>query len=98
MTYPIGRNLRDIKAPLESHARQDAEFVAGILTVDVEGGIGLGKSGFLRFRQSFGKLYAAVLHLGEDVVGGAIQNSVHRSEAVPGGGLVNHAQDRNSTS
>ena len=40
---------------------------------------------------------AAVLHLGEDVVGGAVEDAVQRAQAVSGGGFLDDAQDGNAS-
>src|SRR5664279_2812637 len=90
-------NALDGEASAKSHAGEDAELVAGVLTVDVEGGIGFGVSGLLGLAQGFVEVDAAVLHLREDVVGGAVEDAVEGAQAVSGGGFLDDAQDGNAS-
>ena len=92
----VSGNAGHVEASAESHAGEDAELVARVLTVDVEGGIGFGVSGLLRLGERLVEVDAAGFHLGEDVVGGAVEDAVQGAQAVSGGGFLDDAQDRNA--
>src|SRR5262249_10251056 len=96
MADTVSGNSRDIQATFKNHARENTEFIASVLTVDVKRRIGFGEPRSLCLRQSFREFNAAALHLSEDVVGGAVQDAVHRAQTVACGGLVNHPQNGNA--
>src|SRR5215469_1126655 len=59
-------------------------------------GSAFGESRRLCLRQSFREFNAAVFHLREDIVRGAVQDAMHRAQTVACGGLVNHPQNGNA--
>src|SRR5215469_18856530 len=98
MPNPMRGYLRDGQSPLKCHASKNAELVAGVLTINVKGRVGFGVTRLLRFAEGLVELNAARFHLGEDVVGRTIQNSVHRSQAIAGRGFMDHTKDGDATS
>ena len=75
-------NIRGQDLLAEGERRQDGELRAGVDSVDVGAGIGLGVPEALRFGDQFGERHAALLHLGEDVVAGAVEDSVKCGDAI----------------
>src|SRR4051812_25613389 len=72
--FDIHSALRDLGA--EGETGEDRKLLRGVVTVDVEGRVGLGVTETLRVLQAFGERQALLLHPGEDVVAGAVENSV----------------------
>ena len=77
---------------------QDRQLLRGIAAVDVHGRIGLGKAQLLRLRQGVGVALAAILHLREDEVARAVEDSVNRLDLVGHQRLVDGRDDRNPAS
>ena len=73
---------RDARA--EGEARQQGELVRGVEAADVEGRIGLGVALGLRLRQHVGERAVLALHLGQDVVAGAVEDAVDAAHLVGG--------------
>ena len=61
--------------PAERQRRQDRQLVRRVDAVDVEARVGLGVAQLLRVGQHFGEFPAALAHLGQDVVAGAVQDA-----------------------
>ena len=61
--------------PAEGDCRQDRQLVRGIDAVDVERRIGLGVTQLLRIGEHLGELAAALAHLRQDVVAGAVEDA-----------------------
>src|SRR3954463_12782870 len=70
----IDRALRDLGA--EGEAGQDRKFLRGVVTVDVKRWIGLGITQTLRIFQAFGERQALLLHPGQDIIAGAVEDAV----------------------
>ncbi len=89
----IDRALVDLGA--EGEARQDRELLRGIMALDVEGRIGLRVAEPLRLLEAFRKGQLLLLHAGEDVVAGAVENSIDACQRIPGKPLAQGLHDRN---
>ncbi len=66
----------------EGEARQDGGLGGGVGAGDVSGRIGLGVSQALGLSQGLAVGGGLSRHLGEDVVGGAVDDSHHRGDAL----------------
>ena len=64
--------------PAEGEGGEDRELVGGIDAVDVEGRVGLRVAEPLRLGEHVGELAAALLHHGQDVVAGAVEDAGDR--------------------
>ena len=64
----------------KAEAGQDREFLRGIVTFDVEGRVGLRIAEPLRLTQAFVEGEPILLHAGEDVVAGAVEDAVNAGE------------------
>ena len=78
--FDIDRALGNLGA--EREAGQDRKLLRGVVAIDVERRIGLGIAEPLRVLQAFGKRQAFLLHPGQDVIAGAVEDAV---DAVDGG-------------
>ncbi len=78
----------------EGKAREDGHLGGGVAAGDVVGGVGLGITLKLSLSQSLGVVGAAG-HLGEDEVGGAVDDPVNALDMGAGKRLGEHAHDRN---
>jgi hypothetical protein len=76
--------------------RQDRKLVRGIDALDVEGGIGLGIALGLRLAQHIGKVGAGVLHGGEDVIAGAVEDAVDPLDPVGRRAFAQALDDRDA--
>ena len=72
--FDIDRALRHLGA--EGEAGQDRQLLRGVVAVDVERRIGFGIAEALRVLQAFGERQAFLLHPGQDVIAGAVENAV----------------------
>src|SRR5215467_2948080 len=90
--FDIHGALIDLGA--ESQARQDRELLRGIVTLDVEGGIGLGVTELLRLLQAVRERQLLLLHARQDVVAGAVEDSVDARERIAGQTLAQRFHDR----
>ena len=61
--------------PAERQRRQDRQLVRRVDAVDVERRIGLGVAQLLRIGEHLGEFAAALAHLGQDVVAGAVEDA-----------------------
>src|SRR6476620_3560793 len=91
--FDIDRALRHLGA--EREARQDRQLLRGIVAIDVKGWIGFGIAEPLRFLQAFGKRQALLLHPGQDVIAGAVENAVNAVDAGSREALAKRLDDRN---
>ncbi|KFB71722.1 MAG: hypothetical protein AW09_003140 [Candidatus Accumulibacter phosphatis] len=82
----------------ESNRRHDAELVRGVHALDVEGRIGLGVAEALRFLEHRGKGQTLVAHLGENEVGGAVDDAGDPLDAVGGETFAQCLDDRDAAS
>ncbi len=80
----------------EGESREDRHLGGGVAAADVFAGVGLGKSLALSLGQGLGVARAAG-HLGEDEVGGAVDDPVDALHVGSGQGLGEHAYDRDDT-
>src|SRR5579862_7675714 len=78
--FDINRLLIDFGA--EGQARQDRELLRGVVALDIEARIGLGVTKALRLLEAFGKRQAVLLHAGEDIIAGAVEDSVDALEGI----------------
>src|SRR6476469_7069003 len=91
--FDIDRALRHLGA--EREARQDRQLLRGIVAIDVKGWIGFGIAEPLRVLQAFGKRQALLLHPGQDVIAGAVEDAVDAVDAGSGQPLEERLDDRN---
>ena len=84
-------------ARAERDRRDDRGLGRGVEALDVGGGVGLGEPERLRLRQRVGERRAGVGHVGEDVVGGAVDDAHHPADAVAGERLAQRADERDAT-
>src|SRR5260370_5682091 len=82
---------------VKGKACEDAELVEGINTIDVRRGIGRGVAGLMRLAERFIKAEAVALHLGEDVIRGAVKDAVDSVQAVSGHAVGDGADDRHAS-
>ena len=73
-----------IDAGAEREARHDGELLRGVEALDVEGRIGLRIAEALRVLEALGEGQLLLLHAGEDVVAGAVEDAVDARERVAG--------------
>ncbi len=78
----------------ERQRGQDGDLVRGVEAADVHGRVGLGVAKPLGFRQHVGERPAGRLHLGQDVVAGAVEDAGHRLDLVADHGLAQHLHRR----
>src|SRR5262249_30104287 len=79
----------------ESQTRQDRELLRRIMALDVERGIGLGVTQLLRLLQAVRERELLLFHARQDVVAGAVENSVDACERIAGQALAQRFHDRN---
>src|SRR4030081_1760484 len=72
--FDIYRALRHLGA--EGEAGENSQFLRGVVTVDVEGRVGLRVTEALGVLQTFGERQAFLFHPGQDVVAGAVEDAV----------------------
>ena len=85
-------------AGAEGEAGQQRKLVGGIEAADVEGRIGLGVALGLRFLEHVGEGAVLVLHLGQDVVAGAVEDAVDAADLVARQRLAQRLDDRDAAS
>ena len=66
----------------------------GVVALDVEARIGLGVAEALGGRETFGEGEVLLLHPGQDVVAGAVQDAVDAGDRVAGERLAEGLDDR----
>ena len=80
----------------EGNRRQQRQLVGGVVAVDVEGRVGLGVAQPLGCGEALGERQALVLHAGQDVVAGAVEDAVDAADRVAGEGLAQRLDDRDA--
>ena len=70
--------------------------MGGIEAANVKGGIGLGIAFVLGLLQHLGEGAMFLLHLGQDVVAGAVENAVDAADLIAGQGLTQRFDDRDT--
>ena len=83
-------------ADAERDAGDDGGLGAGVVALDVGGGIGLGEPERLGLGQRVGVRGARLRHPGEDVVGGAVDDAHHPGDALPHQRLAERPDDRDA--
>src|SRR6516164_2690987 len=78
----------------ESEARQDRELLRSIMALDVEGWIGLGVTEPLRLLQAVRERELLLFHARQDVVAGAVEDSIDARERIAGQTLAQRFHDR----
>ncbi len=78
----------------EGDAREDRELLGGVEALDVEGRIGLGIAEALGILETVGERQLLLLHAGEDVVAGAVEDAVDAREGIAGEPLAQRLHDR----
>ena len=79
----LDRNLADFDRLPEGNHGEDGDFIPGVVALDVHGGVGLGVARSLCLAQSLAERAATLLHLRQDVIGGAVEDAVNRAEVLP---------------
>src|SRR2546421_12410081 len=90
-------NFRGIDGVSKSDARENRDLVPCIKAVNVEGRIGFSIAGCLCLLQRLAETNPALLHLRQNVIAGAVQNSINRLDAVSGQCLRNGANHRDTS-
>ena len=85
---------RDLLA--ERQRRQQHQLGAGVVAVDIGAGVGFGIAQRLRLFQHRRQRHAALFHLGEDVVAGAVEDAVERRDVVARDAFAQHRVDRDA--
>ena len=75
-------DIGEIDPRAKADGRQDGQLVRGIDTFDVKCGVGLGKTLRLGFRQHGVEVGARPLHFRQDVITGAVENTVDPLDTV----------------
>src|SRR4029077_4508197 len=91
--FHIDRALIDLGTKCK--ARQDGEFLRGIMTLNVEPGISLRIAKSLSLFQAFGEGHLVLLHPGKDVIAGAVENAINPLERIAGHAFSQSLDDRN---
>ena len=80
----------------ERDAGDDGGLGAGVVALDVGGGVGLGEAQALRLGQRVGVRRASLGHAREDVVGGAVDDAHHPGDALADQRLAQRTDDRDA--
>ena len=80
----------------ERDAGDDGRLGAGVVALDVGGGVGLGEAERLGLGQRVGVGRARLGHPREDVVGGAVDDAHHAGDALPHQRLAQRPDDRDA--
>jgi hypothetical protein len=88
--------LVELHRDAEGQCRQDGDLVRGIDALDVEGRVGFGIAQALRLLEHGIEGQALVAHLGEDEVGGAVDDAGDPLDAVGGEPLAQRLDDRDA--
>ena len=86
----------EIDRTAEGDRGENGELMRGIDAVDVEARIGLGITQLLRLFQHLAEIAAAVTHLRQDVIAGAVQDAVDALDPVRREALAQRFQDRDA--
>ena len=70
--------------------------MGGVVALDVEGRIGLGITQALGFGETRLKRDLLLLHAGEDVIAGSVQDAIDAVDGISGERLAQHLDDRNA--
>ena len=87
----VGGDLR-----AEGEGGQERQFVRGVIAFNVKCRIGFGIAKPLRVREAGFKRQALLLHAGEDIVAGAVENAEHAGDCIAGQRLAHDLDDRNA--
>ena len=80
----------------ERDACKDSDLSCGVKACDICVGVCLGIAQFLRRLQSLGKALALALHVGEDIVGGAVEDTCDANDIVGCEAFVKRCDYRNT--
>ena len=89
-------DLVELQRDAEGDGGQDGQLVSGVDALDVESRIGLGVAQRLRLGQHLREVAALVAHLGQNEVGGAVDDARHPFDAVAGQALADRLDDRDA--
>ena len=92
---PFGENVPRRDDLAEGQRGENGQLGARVEAIDIVAGIGLGVSQPLRLGEHGFERRAVLLHLGEDVVAGAVEDAVERHHAVAGDAFPQHGVDGN---
>ena len=93
---PFGEDVRRRDSLAEGQGREDRQLRARVEAVDVGARIGLGVTQSLGLGEHRLERAAVLLHFGQDVVAGSVQDSVERRHAIPGNSLAQHGVNRDA--
>ena len=82
-----------VDLPAVGQGSQDADFAAGVDAIDVGGGVALSVAERLRLLQRLGEGAVFAAHLGEDEVGGAVEDALDVVDLVGAQALVQRPDD-----
>ena len=91
----LGGDGVGVELDVHGDAGEDAELGAGVVAVNVGGGVGLGVAGVLGVGED-GGVGGTALHAAEDEVAGAVDDAAEAGDLVAGDALENAGNDRNA--
>ena len=80
----------------EGQVRQDGQLLRGVGAVDIHRGIGFGIAELLCVGDRFGIVHAALFHLRQHVVAGAVEDRVQRQNLIGRQALADVGDDRDA--
>ena len=88
----------EIKCGAKGEAGQDRQLMRRINAIDIESWVCFGISQSLGIGEHIGKVTAMGLHFREDIVAGAVEDSIDRGDGIGGGPFAQALDDRNAAS
>ena len=85
------------EAGVEGQRRENGGLGGGVVAFDVGGGVRFGVAEALGLGEGVGELRAGGVHLVQDEVGGAVDDTQHAGDAVAGQAVADGAQDGDGT-
>ena len=89
-------NLAPAWTNAESQLRENRQLLHRVAAIDIHRRIGFGVAAALGVGQGGGIARAAIFHLREDEIAGAVQDAVDRNDLIRGQTLIDVGNDRNS--
>ena len=93
---PLGGHLAGVNVAAEGDGGQNANFPAGVVALHVGGGVGLGIAVGLGLTKRGVKGQARPDHPGENIVGGAVEDTADLGELVGGQALTQGPENRDA--
>ena len=92
----FGVHALEVERHAERDGGEDRELVRGVHPFHVEGGVGFRVAEPLRLAEHVGERGAAIAHLGQDEVAGAVDDPGEPLDAVPGQPFAQRLDDRDA--